>query len=106
IVLALEVVSSVAVTLPSGTLLGTPDYVAPEQARDPRCADIRADIYSLGCTLYHLLAGRPPFPTGTPLQKVLAHQECSPPALAAVRGDVPQALTYVLDRMLANDPGN
>jgi len=102
---ALEEGGSGAVTLPSGTLLGTPDYVAPEQARDPRRADIRADIYSLGCTLYHLLAGRPPFATGTPLQKLLAHQECSPPALAAVRGDVPQALTRVLERMLAKDAG-
>jgi serine/threonine protein kinase len=95
-----------SVTLPSGTVLGTPDYVAPEQARDPRSADIRSDIYSLGCTLYHLLAGRPPFPSGTPLQKLLAHQECSPPALAAVRADVPQSLACVLEGMLAKDPGN
>jgi hypothetical protein len=93
-----------AVSLPSGTLLGTPDYVAPEQARDPGRADIRADIYSLGCTLYHLLAGRPPFPTGSPLQKLLAHQECSPPPLETARGDVPQALSRVLERMLAKDP--
>jgi serine/threonine protein kinase len=94
-----------ATPLPSGNFLGTPDYVAPEQARDPGSADIRADIYSLGCTLYHLLAGRPPFPTGTALQKLLAHQECAPPALTAVRGDVPEALTRILDRMLAKDPG-
>jgi hypothetical protein len=93
-----------AASLPSGTLLGTPDYVAPEQARDPGRADIRADVYSLGCTLYFLLAGRPPFPSGTPLQKLLAHQECSPPALATASGDVPQALTRVLERMLAKDP--
>jgi hypothetical protein len=90
-----------AVSHPSGTFLGTPDYVAPEQARDPGCADIRSDIYSLGCTLYHLLAGRPPFPDGTPLQKLLAHQECSPPPLATI----PQELTRVLDRMLAKEPG-
>jgi serine/threonine protein kinase len=94
-----------AASLPSGFLLGTPDYVAPEQACDPRRADVRADIYSLGCTLYHLLAGRPPFPAGTPLQKLLAHQGCSPPALETVRGDVPQAVTHVLERMLAKDPG-
>jgi serine/threonine protein kinase len=96
--------ASETMSLPSGTLLGTPDYVAPEQARDPRCADIRADIYSLGCTLYHLLAGRPPFPTGTPLQKLLAHHECSPPVIETVHGDVPEALTGILERMLAKDP--
>jgi hypothetical protein len=89
--------------LPSGTLVGTPDYVAPEQARDPSRADIRADIYSLGCTLYHLLTGRPPFPPGTTLQTLLAHQQCSPPPLAAARDDVPEALTRILDRMLAKD---
>jgi hypothetical protein len=93
-----------AVTLPSGTFLGTPDYVAPEQARDPSRADIRSDVYSLGCTLYHLLAGHPPFPSGAPLQKLLAHQECSPPPLAAARGDVPEALARVLERMLAKAP--
>jgi serine/threonine protein kinase len=91
-------------SLPSGTVLGTPDYVAPEQARDPAQVDIRADIYSLGCTLYHLLTGRPPFATGTPLQKLLAHQEAAPVPLASVRGDVPDPLTRIVDRMLAKDP--
>jgi hypothetical protein len=93
-----------APSLSSGTFLGTPDYVAPEQARNPSGADIRADVYGLGCTLYHLLAGRPPFPAGTPLQKLLAHQECPPPPLTATRPDVPAALTRILDRMLAKDP--
>jgi hypothetical protein len=91
-------------SLPSGAMVGTPDYVAPEQARDPGGADIRADIYSLGCTLYHLLAGRPPFPAGTPLQKLLAHQECNPPPLSALRSDIPEALIATLERMLAKDP--
>jgi hypothetical protein len=92
------------IALPSATVVGTPDYVAPEQARDPARADIRADVYSLGCTLYHLLAGRPPFPDGTPLQKLLAQQEGKPRALTTVRADVPEALAAVLDRMLAKDP--
>ncbi len=52
-----------------GTVMGTPDYIAPEQARDAHTADIRADIYSLGCTLYDLLAGRPPFHEGTACKK-------------------------------------
>jgi hypothetical protein len=95
--------SGEAPSLASGTFVGTPDYVAPEQARDPGRADIRADIYSLGCTLYHLLSGKPPFPAGTPLQKLLAHQECNPPPLTA-RDDVPLALTRILERMLAKDP--
>jgi hypothetical protein len=94
--------SEAAPSLPSGTLVGTPDYVAPEQARDPKHADIRSDIYSLGCTLYHLLSGRPPFDGGTPLQKLMAHQECAPPPLA--RDDVPPALNRILERMLAKDP--
>ena len=96
--------SATATPLPSGLVLGTPDYMAPEQARDPAHADIRADVYSLGCTLYYLLAGRPPFPDGTPLQKLLAHQECRPRALTALRADVPAALAAILDRMLARDP--
>jgi hypothetical protein len=93
-----------ATPLASGVVLGTPDYVAPEQARDPAGADIRADVYSLGCTLYHLLAGRPPFPDGTPLQKLLAHQHCRPAPLTAARPDVPEALAAVVERMTARDP--
>jgi hypothetical protein len=93
-----------ATPLPSGVVLGTPDYVAPEQARNPAQVDIRADVYGLGCTLYHLLTGHGPFPGGTPLQKLLAHQECRPPALTAARADVPEALAAIVDRMLAKDP--
>jgi serine/threonine protein kinase len=57
-----------------GMMIGTPDYLAPEQARNPRGVDIRADIYSLGCTLYYLLAGQPPFPGSTAMQKLFLHQ--------------------------------
>jgi serine/threonine protein kinase len=89
---------------PSGEVLGTPDYVAPEQARDPRSADTRADIYSLGCTLYHLLTGRPPFAGGTDLHKLIAHQERMPVPLAEIRPGLPRELTAVLERMLAKDP--
>jgi serine/threonine protein kinase len=89
---------------PSGTVVGTPDYIAPEQALDSRQADIRADIYSLGCTLYHLLAGRPPFPEGTLLQKLMAHQELTPKPVTAFRDDVSPELAGVLERMLAKEP--
>jgi serine/threonine protein kinase len=90
--------------LPSGVVVGTPDYLAPEQARDSAHVDIRADLYSLGCTLYHLLVGHPPFPNGTPLQKLMAHQQCSPPAVTAARPDVPAALAALVNRLLAKDP--
>jgi hypothetical protein len=89
---------------PEGSMLGTPDYMAPEQADAAGNADIRADIYSLGCTLYHLLAGEPPFPEGAPLHKLLFHRSRQPTLLTEVRGDVPAKLAQVVQRMLAKDP--
>ena len=85
-------------------VLGSVDYIAPEQVDDPRLADIRADIYSLGCTLYFLLAGRPPFPDGRLIQKLRAHSEKTPRPLAEVRSDVPPELARVVERMMAKDP--
>jgi serine/threonine protein kinase len=87
-----------------GALMGTPDYIAPEQSEDPHKADIRADIYSLGCTLYCLLAGQPPFPGGTLIQKVLAHLERTPEPLQQLRPDVPAALEQEVARMMAKRP--
>jgi uncharacterized protein (TIGR03067 family) len=87
-----------------GTVMGTPDYIAPEQATDAHAADIRADIYSLGCTLYDLLAGHAPFPEGTAVDKVLAHAQAQPPPLTALRKDVPAALARVVEKMMAKDP--
>src|SRR5262249_12715996 len=89
---------------PEGAVVGTPAYVAPEQAREPHSADVRADLYSLGCTLYFLLTGQPPFPEGTVLQQLLAHQQKTPRPLPAFRGDIPPALSAVVDRLLAQDP--
>ncbi len=88
---ASEVVSQGGLTA-EGMVLGSADYIAPEQIHDPHAADIRADIYSLGCTLYFLLAGRPPFADGSLIQKLMAHSEKTPRPLAEVRADVPPEL--------------
>jgi tRNA A-37 threonylcarbamoyl transferase component Bud32 len=84
--------------------MGTPEYTAPEQATDARSADIRADLYSLGCTLYCLLAGHPPFREETAVKAILAHLEQEPRPLPELRPDVPAALWAVVARLLAKDP--
>src|SRR5581483_12005391 len=90
---------------PAGAMsMGTPDYMAPEQAVDLHAADIRADVYSLGCTLWYLLTGQPPFPGGTLAVKLLAHRQREPPALEYLRPDVPAGLALVVRRMLAKHP--
>jgi len=88
----------------TGTTLGTFDYIAPEQARDPRLADGRSDIYSLGCTLYHMLTAEPPFPEGTVLQKLLQHQGDTAPDPTRKNPRVPPALAALIQRMMAKDP--
>ncbi|HTI50813.1 MAG TPA: serine/threonine-protein kinase, partial [Planctomycetaceae bacterium] len=88
----------------AGTTLGTFDYISPEQARDPRTADVRSDIYSLGCTLYHMLTGAPPYPEGTVLQKLLQHQGDEAPDPAQKNSGVPEDLSVVVRKMMAKDP--
>jgi eukaryotic-like serine/threonine-protein kinase len=88
----------------SGVTLGTFDYISPEQARDPRNTDTRSDIYSLGCTLFFMLSGRPPFPDGTTLQKLLQHQADRPPDVRSFRPDAPAAVVDILQTMLAKKP--
>ncbi|MFM9059451.1 MAG: serine/threonine-protein kinase, partial [Planctomycetaceae bacterium] len=88
----------------SGMTLGTFDYIAPEQARDAREADVRSDLYSLGCTLFFMLAGRPPFAEGSMVQKLLQHQQEPPPALDAVRPDVPRRFAAIVGRLMEKDP--
>jgi WD40 repeat protein len=93
-------------TTAQGIVLGTVDYMAPEQADNAHEADIRSDIYSLGCTLYHLLSGRPPFPRGTLVQKIMAHTERTPDSLAQLRPDLPPGLIRIVERMMAKAPGH
>jgi hypothetical protein len=88
----------------SGMTLGTFDYISPEQARDPRAADVRSDLYSLGCTIFFMLAGRPPFAEGSMVQKLLQHQQDSPPAIDSLRPDVPKRLAAILGRLMEKDP--
>jgi serine/threonine protein kinase len=85
-------------------IIGTADYLSPEQARDHRTVDIRGDIYSLGCTFYFLLTGQVPFPTGTLMQKILQHQQAEPSPIETFRDDVPFNVDCVLKRMLAKNP--
>lgn len=90
----------------TGFIMGTPDFIAPEQATDTTLADARSDVYSLGCTLFSLLTGRELYPTGTALEKVLAHKYTPPPPIASVRPDVPMGVAAVLEKMLAKEPAN
>jgi serine/threonine protein kinase len=87
-----------------GTILGTPDYLAPEQASNAHTADVRADIYSLGCVLYHLLTGRPPFQDSNVMSQVVRHATEPVKPAASVQPDVPVALSKVVDRLLSKKP--
>jgi serine/threonine-protein kinase len=87
-----------------GAVVGTPDYMAPEQAKNSSAVDHRADLYSLGCTLYFLLAGRPPFRDGTAIEKILKHQFDAPLPIQALRREVPTPLAELVARLLAKKP--
>ncbi len=87
-----------------GQVMGTPDYISPEQARDTHTADIRSDIFSLGCTLFRLLTGRVPFDGNTVVQKLLARTTRDAPRLASFRPDAPPGLDVIVAQMLARDP--
>lgn len=88
----------------SGVTLGTFDYISPEQAHDPRLADLRSDLYSLGCTFFYMLTGSPPFPGGTMLQKLLKHGNAAIPDVHDQREDASEDLNAILRKMLAKQP--
>ncbi len=87
-----------------GDIMGTVDYMAPEQARDSHAADARCDIYSLGATLYFLVSGQPPFPGGTTIEKLHRLAVEAPQPLGQLRPDCPKALADIVDKMMAGNP--
>ena len=88
----------------SGVTLGTFDYISPEQALEPRDADSRSDIYSLGCTLYHMLTGQPPVPEGTPAKKLQHHQHHMPIDPRQIDATIPDEIVMILGKMMAKNP--
>jgi serine/threonine protein kinase len=87
-----------------GNVIGTPDYIAPEQAHNFHAADTRSDLYSLGCTFYYMLSGRVPFPGESALEKVLHHALEDAPPLATFRPDVPADVSAIVRRLMDKDP--
>ncbi len=88
----------------AGTTVGTVDYMAPEQARDSKAADVRSDLYSLGCTWYHMLTGSPPYPDGSLTNKLRAHADAPIPDPRLKNPDVPEAVIAILNRLMAKKP--
>jgi serine/threonine protein kinase len=88
----------------AGNTVGTIDYMAPEQARDSSYADVRSDLYSLGCTLYHMLSGHPPFDRGGLSERLYQHAEAIPQDLRETTPEVSEPLMRIVDRLLAKRP--
>lgn len=87
-----------------GNMLGTVDYVAPEQVMAAHEVDIRADLYSLGCTFYHILTGQVPFPHTSPAKKLLCHQEAEPLPVEQIRPTIPPEIARVVRKLMAKSP--
>ena len=88
----------------AGALLGTPDFISPEQARDARTVDVRSDLYSLGCTFYYVLTGRPPFPGGNDVQKLIKHQTERPYPIEELRPHIPSRVIEIVQSLMAKKP--
>jgi serine/threonine protein kinase len=98
-------VTDTSITQPS-ILIGSPNYIAPEQAENPRNVDNRADIYSLGCTLFHVFSGKPPFEGDTPIQIVLDHLRKDAPTLHDIDSSIPIPISNVIRKMMDKHPQN
>jgi serine/threonine-protein kinase len=88
----------------SGNIMGTPDFMAPEQAEDAHSADIRADLYGLGCTFFYILTAQVPFSGGNRLEKLLRHRTDAAPAPSTLRREVPPAIDAIVAKMMAKRP--
>ncbi len=88
------------------TIMGTPDFLSPEQSRDLHHTDIRSDLYSLGGTFYFLLTRRVPFPGGTVLEKLVRHSTDEPTPIASLRPDVPAEVMAIVSKLMAKDPAH
>jgi len=99
-----EEVDDVEVVGGKGYIVGSIDYMAPEQTRDPTNIDTRADLYALGCCLYFALSGKPPFPLGTVHEKVKLHRHEAPTPLREMNSEVPEAFAAIVHKLLAKDP--
>ena len=86
-----------------GTMMGTPDFISPEQAGEPHAVDIRSDIYSLGCTFYYLLTGRTPFAEGSAMERIKAHREAEPEPIEHLCDDIPSELAEIVRRMMTKE---
>lgn len=102
--LAREVISEEFRVTRAGTTVGTVDYISPEQARDSGAADVRSDMYSLGCTWYHMLTGQPPFNKGGLAERLIKHMEEEPADVRKVAPRVSDELVAVLNKLLAKKP--
>jgi serine/threonine protein kinase len=91
------------VTAPDGGVFGTVDYISPEQADNIHAADVRSDLYSLGCTFYHVLAGAVPFPARTAMEKLLKQLTTEPQPLESVRPEIPAPVAAIVRRLMAKD---
>jgi serine/threonine protein kinase len=87
----------------TGNVLGTLDYISPEQANNVHSADIRSDLYSLGCTFYYALTGQAPFPNCAPLEKLAKHLMEQPQPVQALRPEVPAAVAEIVQKLMAKD---